>query len=183
VQAFAAVSTVAIGVVALGSGYALAQPGARTACKPPIVTQAEVGKALHLSAALIEMQPAAPSGVPQVPGQPVYKARDLECDWGLVISGHIGIGDGRASLFVFGSDTDAAAWFAAYTANERRPACKPVVFATAACDQVGPFPGGVYPLFQALRGRYVAWIHLIEKKVSLVTLEALANDVFARAPN
>jgi len=174
----------AAAVASFGAAQVVAHGNTRTACKPGILTQAEVAKALRLPVAEVEMSPASSEGVPQVGGQPVYAGKDRQCDWGLTVNGHIGLGDGRASLYVFGSADDASAWFAAYTAAETRPACKAVSFplATAACNQVGPFPGGVYPLFQAVQGRYVVWIHLIQKKLNLSTLQALAASVFRHAP-
>ena len=174
-------AVIAAGLATLGAGQVSAHRDARAVCKPQILTQAQVAKALGFATVKIAMAPASPEGVPQVPGQPVHKAKEFECDWGLATSGHIGLEDGRASLFVFGSAAAATAWFTAYVSHEK-PACKPITFAEAACDQIGPFPGGVYPLFQAVRGRNVVWIHLIEKRVKLATLEALANDVLAHAP-
>lgn len=178
----AGASLVALAVLAaVGATGALAHRGAGF-CKPAILTQAEVAKAYGLPTKALEMSSAARSGVPQVPGGAVYTARERECDFDLHTAGHVGIGSGRASLFVFGSADDASAWFAAYTAHEK-PACKTVEFAgaDAACYEPGRAPSGAYPLFQAVQGQYVVWIHVIQKKLDLAQVEALATDVFAHA--
>lgn len=152
-------------------------------CKPAILTQAEVAKTYGLPTKALEMTPAAPSGVPSVAGV-TSKPRERECDFDLHTAGHFGVGSGRASLFIFGSPDDASAWFAGYTAHEK-PACKTVPFtgADAACYEPGRAPGGTYPLFQAVQGPYIVWIHAIQKKLDLAQLEALATDVLARAPS
>lgn len=146
-------------------------------CKPLIISRAEIGHALGLAGAKIETQPASPEGVPTLAG---VSGHDYECDWGLVTSGHIGRGDGRASLFVFGSADDAGAWFNARITGER-PACRTVAFGDAACYQPGAFPGGTYPLLQVLQGQYVVWVHLIQRRLDLRVLRALAAAVLARA--
>ena len=164
--------------VAAAAGLAAVPSGAVIKpCKPMIVSRAEIGHALGLAAAKIETEPASPEGVPTLAG---ISGRDLECDWGLVTSGHIGRGDGRASLFVFASEEDASTWFTARIASEK-PACRPVTFAETACYQPGAFPGATYPLLQALQGRYVVRIHLIQPKLNLHVLQALATAVLTRA--
>lgn len=167
----------AVVVAATAAVVAAASSAAVKPCKPVILSRAEIAQALGLAAKKIETQPAAPEGVPTVAG---VSGTDYECDWGLVTSGHIGRGDGRASLFVFASAADAAAWFDARVAGEK-PLCRTVAFADAACYQPGKFPAATYPLFQALQGRYVVWIHLIQPRLDLSVLQSLAGAVLARA--
>ncbi len=170
---------------ALALGATLVAPASGTPaaghCKPAILTQADVAKAYGLPSKAIEMTPAAPIGVPTVAGV-ASKPRERECDFDLRTAGHVGPGSGRASLFVFASADDASAWFAAYTAHEK-PACKVVAFtgADAACYEPGRAPDGPYPLFQAVQGPYVVWIHLIQRKFDLEQIEALADGVLAHA--
>jgi hypothetical protein len=175
--AFAAVGLAA----SLWAGVGQAGRDTQGACRPAIVTAAEVAKALGRPVAQIELSPLPTPTLPPVAGQPRFRAHGYECDWGLTTNGHIGLGDGRATLFVFASNTDALKWFRAYTARETPP-CRKKAFPTAACSEPIAFPGGTFPLFQVVRGPYVAWIHLIQKRFDIGPLKALANDVFAHAP-
>ena len=141
-------------VVSFWPGTSFAKHAAGATCKPPIVTRTEVAKAIDRPTVQVELSPLPSIG---------------------------GYGDGRASLFVFASAPDAKRWFTAYTARETTP-CKKKTFAAAACAEVLPYPAGAFPLFQAVQGRYAVWIHVVQKRVDLGALEALAGKVLAHAP-
>jgi hypothetical protein len=175
--AFAVVGVVA----ALWAGSGVAHRDVGRACRPAIVTAPEVARALGRPTSQIELAPLPSGRVPQVAGQKPFAGRLYECDWGITTNGHIGLDDGRASLLVFADDAEAMRWFTAYTAKEVPP-CTKKAFPTAACSEPIAFPGGINPLFQVVRGKYVVWIHVIQKRFHIGPLKALANDVFAHAP-
>jgi hypothetical protein len=156
--------------------------GARAAraCKPTILTTSDVAAALHVRSATVSTVGVAPSAIPVAPGQGPYTGKTYACDWNLSNVTQMGFGEGRASVLVFATADDASSWFTAYTAAEK-PSCKQVSFVVPACRQVVPVPSGVFPLFQAVQGDLVVWIHLRQRPFNLRTLEALATKVLARA--
>ena len=171
----------ALGIAAFWPGTTGARTSLRAACKPLILTPADVAGALGVPPAQVSMAPVASSGIPPVRGKPPFKGKTFECDWSLSAVSQLGFGEGRVSLFVFATAAEASRWFTAYTAGEAPP-CKKVSFATTACLEVSPVPSGVFPLFQALQDRIVVWVHMRQRPLDRRVLEALATKVLVRAP-
>ena len=172
----------AAGMAVFLPGTVVAQNAVRASCKPPIFTSADVAAALGVPTADVSLVPLAASGIPPVRGKPQFRGKTFECDWNLSSAGQSGFGEGRVSIFALTTPAEAKRWFTAYTAEEAPP-CKKVSFKTPACVEILPLPYGVFPLFQAIQGRFVVWIHMKQLKLDLRPLEALVRKVFARAPH
>ena len=173
-------ATALAAMVGLSPGWSAAGVAGHGPCKPRIFTTANVGAALRIAAAKLLTVPLPSSPIPTVPGQAQVAGKMYECEWDLVHFNQAGIGEGRVSLLAFATPEDADAWFTAYTAQEK-PACKTIGFTATACLAVAQATPGVFPLFQALQGRFVVWIHMKQRKLDPRPLESLALAVLVRA--
>lgn len=177
---------VLVGAVA-ATGTAVALPSAlvagttaRTSCKPPFLTSKDVGAALGAPSSKYGMVPLKSSAIPPVGSEP-FEGKTFECDFELTAGSQSGFQEGRASLYVFAAPAEAKRWFTASTASDD-PRCKKVSFTTTACLQNVSSPPGVFPLFQAVKGSFVVWIHLKQLRLDSRPLKTLASKVLMRAP-